>query len=121
MNKMTYKTFTWPRNPEHYRQTYVREPEYGRNAAGDPVFTGMGPKKLTVTGSGAFSGDTAYTDFKALAELFIQPEAGELAHPVWGKVTAYFTELELTQEPREDYVAYRFTFRGTDENGGIPK
>ena len=31
-------------------------------------------------------------------------------HPVWQTAGAYFTELELTQEPRDDYVAYRFTF-----------
>lgn len=121
MNKMTYKTFTWPQNPEHFQHTYLREPEYGKNAAGDPVFTGMGPKKLTVTGSGAFSGDTAYADFKALAAIFAQPEAGELNHPVWGNISAYFTELEMIQEPRADYVAYRFKFREADANGGIPK
>lgn len=33
-----------------------------------------------------------------------------LVHPVWQTASAYFTELTLTQEPRDDYVAYRFTF-----------
>jgi prophage DNA circulation protein len=121
MEKMTFKKFTWPRNPEVYNQSWEREPVYEKNEADEMAFTGMGPKKLTITGSGCFSGDTAYADFKKLAALMEEATTGSLVHPVWGTMTAYLTGLELTQEPRENYVAYRFTFREADSQGAIPK
>ena len=45
---------------------------------------------------------------------------GELFHPVWGTTTAYLTELEMSQSSRPEYIEYSFTFRETDEKGGIP-
>lgn len=33
-----------------------------------------------------------------------------LIHPVWQPSKAHFVKLELTQQPRSDYVAYRFEF-----------
>ena len=121
MNKLIYKSFTWPRNPEHYRHSYVREPVYGKNEEGETVFTSMGPEKLTVTGSGSFFGDTAYADFQALIKVFEESTSGELVHPVWGTVKCYFTRLELTQEPKHNYVAYEFEFREADADGAIPQ
>lgn len=121
MDKLKFKNYTWPNNPDHYRQSYEREPQYTTTPEGLDAFIGMGSKRLTITGSGVFSGDTAYGSFQALAEVFAQPEAGELVHPIWGKKTVYFTALEMTQEPRVNYVEYRFEFREADVNGIIPK
>ena len=121
MNKLVYKNFVWPQNPERYQQDYVREPIYARNEAGQTVFSGMGPMKRTITGSGAFFGDTAYADFLALAKVFEDGTYGGLIHPVFGTYRCYFTELRLVQEPRKDYVAYQFEFREADEQGNIPQ
>ncbi len=121
MERMSFKGTSWPRNPETYCQSYEREPVYTKNSSGEAVFSKMGPLKLTVTGTGTFTGTTAYSDFQVLAGLFSQTTVGALYHPIWGVTQAYFTELELTQAPRENYVAYRFTFRGADENGKIPQ
>ena len=54
MNKLVYKNYVWPQNPDRYQQIYVREPIYAKNDAGETVFTGMGPMKRTITGSGSF-------------------------------------------------------------------
>ena len=121
MNKLVYKNYVWPQNPDHYQQDYVREPIYARNEAGQTVFTGMGPMKRTITGSGAFFGTTAYADFLALAKVFEENSWGGLIHPVFGTYRCYFTELRLTQEPRKDYVAYQFEFRDADDVGAIPQ
>lgn len=121
MDKLSYKGWKWPQNPERYEQLYVREPVYEKNSSDVVVFTGMGPAKRTFSGSGVFFGSTAFANFKALAALFAQTTSGALAHPVWGTFQAYFTELEMTQEPSENEVAYRFTFREADSNGAIPK
>ncbi len=121
MNKLVYKNYIWPQNPDHYQQSYIREPVYGKNEAGETVFVGMCPMKRTITGSGSFFGNTAYADFLALAKVFEDKTDGGLVHPVFGTYRCYFTELQMTQEPREDYVAYRFEFREADSDGAIPQ
>lgn len=118
---LRYKTFIWPENPERYRVESLREPEYVTDDAGVTSFSGLGERKRTVTGSGCFTGANAYTDFKALEALTKAATAGTLTHPVWGTMTAFFTGLTLEQEPRENYVAYSFTFREADSSGGIPQ
>lgn len=121
MDKLIFKTFTWPQNPENYQVSRLREPVYEKNAAGDTVFAGMGEEKITITGSGAFSGETAYTDFKKLAALFADSTCGTLTDPTWGQFSVFLTELELTQVPRSNYVAYRFQFTGANADGEIPQ
>lgn len=121
MEKMAFKTFTWPQNPRIYREVFLREPVHKKNYLGQYVFAGMGPLKRTITGSGVFFGEGAYTDFRSLAALFDETTAGTLVHPVFGTRTVFFTGLELQQEPKSDYVAYSFTFREADADGSIPK
>ena len=120
MNYLTFKTFAWPSNPHTYRESYVREPQY-YTQDGNTYFDGMGEMKRKITGSGVFSGENAYTEFKKLIDLFEQGEAGNLEHPVWGIRFCYLTGMELTQEPREDYVSYSFEFTGASTNGTVPK
>lgn len=120
MEKMRFKTFIWPQNPHTYRENFLREPVYVRNDADIIVFAGMGPMIRTITGQGVFFGDEAFASFRALAELFTNDSAGTLQHPLWGTRNVRFTELELTQEPKEDYISYRFTFREADDSGAIP-
>jgi spore coat assembly protein SafA len=61
-------------------------------------------------GEGEFVGEDAYEQFKALATVFYSDGPGVLVHPVWQTANAYFVELSLAQEPRQDYVKYTFTF-----------
>ena len=120
MEKLSYKDWAWPQNPTEYRQSYLREPVYEKNAAGEQEFQGLGPLKKVITGSGVFTGPNAGANFQELASMVTESNTGLLVHPVLGTVVAYFTELELTQVPREDYLAYRFTFQVADGNGAIP-
>jgi prophage DNA circulation protein len=120
MNKLKFKTFIWPANPEIYREELVREAQYVKDD-GDSVFSGMGPMKRVISGSGAFTGSGAYTSFSALAALFSDTQPGLLVHPVFGNRTVFFTGLEMTQSPQKDYVAYSFSFTETDANGAVPK
>jgi hypothetical protein len=53
--------------------------------------------------------------------VFEENSWGGLVHPVFGTYRCYFTELRLIQEPRKDYVAYRFEFREADADGNIPQ
>ena len=48
-------------------------------------------------------------------------KAGNLEHPIFGIRFCYLTLLEVTQEPKENYVSYRFEFTQALLNGEIPK
>ena len=120
MEEMSFKTFIWPQNPHTYREEYVREPVYYKNDLDITVFKEMGPMKRVISGSGVFFGDTAFASFRSLATLFAEKTTGTLAHPIWGNRNVWFTELELTQEPQENCISYRFTFREADSDGVIP-
>ena len=119
MDSLIYKSFVWPHNPHTYKEEYVREAKY-YTEDGIKYFDSMGPVKQVITGSGVFFGENAVRDFQALAELFDQEEAGNLQHPLWGIRYCYFTGLELTQEPKDNYVSYRFEFTVAWTNGVIP-
>lgn len=119
MDKLRYKDYTWPYNPTTYVEKSTRTPCYTIKADGEYVFSGMSELKRVISGSGAFYGANAYNQFKKLIELAERPGAGELVHPIWGSRNCYFTCLEMTQEPREYYISYRFTFTCADENNVI--
>ena len=120
MEKMTFKTFVWPQNPHSYKESLTRELVYYKDEDDSYYFAGLGPVKRVITGSGVFVGETAYDDFRRLQALFEKPAAGDLQHPIWGIRVCYLTELELTQEPKTDWVSYRFTFTGADADGIVP-
>lgn len=107
---MKYKDFTWPHNPERYTIEYERVIGNRKVPFGTYHLQDMGLTCRVMRGEGVFVGEDAYDRFKALATVFYSGGAGVLIHPVWQTANAYFTELELCQEPRRDYVRYRFTF-----------
>ncbi len=121
MDKLIYKTFVWPLNPHSYKEEAVREGVYEKNEDGQDVFQGMGLLKRIITGSGILQGETALEDYKALEALFTLTDPGNLIHPMFGIRYCYFTGLEMTQEPKEDYISYRFEFREAMTNGYLPK
>jgi len=120
MDYLSYKTFVWPRNPEVYKEQWIREPQYYMDE-GVTLFDDMGELRRIITGSGVFFGEDAYERFRALTELFEDKEPGNLKHPLWGVRYCYFTGLELTQEPRDNCISYKFEFTGALENGVVPK
>lgn len=120
MANLSYKTFIWPQNPHTYQEEAVREPQY-YTEDGVTYYNGMGQLKRYITGSGAFCGEDAYTQFKLLQKLAEEGTAGNLEHPVWGIRYCYLTRLVLTQEPRENYVSYEFEFTQALTNGEVPK
>ncbi len=121
MEKLSYKTFVWPQNPHTYKEDSTREGKYTKDDAGNDVFLGMGYQKSVITCTGAFFGATAVAEFQKLQKLFEQTDPGDLEHPLWGIRHCYFTGLELTQEPKENYVAYKAEFQLSQTNGYLPK
>ena len=74
-----------------------------------------------IPGKGTFYGENAYDEFRRLANVFESGDPGNLQHPLWGIRYCYFTGLELTQEPRDNYVSYKFEFTGAVTNGVVPR
>ena len=121
MEQMRFKSFIWPRNPQVYKESRRREGIYHKDEYDLDVFVGMGFRKCVITGSGAFFGETAYEDFRKLAELFEESSSGSLYHPDWGVRTCFFTGLEMTQEPAENCITYSFEFQVVEINGILPR
>lgn len=107
---MKYKDFTWPHNPRTYTIEYRRAMGNHKVPFGRYHLEDMGLTRRVMKGEGEFTGADAYDQFKALATVFYSEGPGPLIHPVWQASNAYFVELSLSQEPRQDYVRYTFTF-----------
>ena len=120
MDFLSYKTFVWPQNPTTYKEEVVREPQY-YTQDGVTYFDKMGDLKRTITGSGVFYGEKAFDYYKELMKIFASPLPGNLDHPFWGIFYCYFTGLEMTQEPEDNCISYKFTFTGALANGVVPK
>lgn len=120
MEKMKFRMFTWPENPETFRIKAVREPLYTINGDGTLTYDGLAPLCRVVTGSGVFWGENAVDSFNSLAVLMANGAVGDLVHPVWGTMNGYLIGLDMQQDSREDFVAYTFEFREANEDGSIP-
>ena len=120
MNYLSYKTFVWPQNPTTYREVATRTPVY-YTQDGETYYRGMSDLKRTISGTGVFSGKNAYTRYLELQKLLNDMSAGNLEHPIFGIRYCYLTLLEVIQEPKENYVSYRFEFTQAKLNGEVPK
>ena len=120
MNYLSYKTFVWPQNPTTYREVATRTPVY-YTQDGETYYRGMSDLKRIISGTGVFYGEDAYTQYLALQKLLNDMSAGNLEHPIFGIRYCYLTLLEVTQEPKENYVSYRFEFTQAKANGEVPK
>ena len=120
MDKMKYKDWPWPENPETFHIDAVREPLYTIAQDNTVTYQGLGPLCRIISGRGVFQGPDAREHFNAMAVIMANGAVGELVHPLWGIFQAYFTGLDLEQDSREDYIVYSFTFREADEQGMIP-
>lgn len=107
---MRYKTFIWPHNPRTFSLTLQRQTAVQKLPGGSFVTQDLGRTCRVMTGEGEFCGLGAYDTFKQLAAVFATEGPGILMHPQWLGASVYFTRLQLQQEPRADYVAYRFEF-----------
>lgn len=110
LSSMQFKDFVWPHNPRVYSIDYRREMALHKLPFGRYHLQNLGQTRRVMQGEGEFVGPFAYRDFKRLASLFYDETPGILVHPIWQSTKAYFVELSLQEEPREDYVKYRFSF-----------
>lgn len=110
MLNMRYKNFVWPNNPYSYALTIRRELVTHQFPGRGYCLEDLGQGVQVLTGEGEFFGEDAYETMAELLRVFQDGGAGVLVHPVVEMNQAIFQELELTQEPRADYVRYKFTF-----------
>lgn len=107
---MRFKGFVWPHNPRVYTIAFERKMAVHKIPFGAYRLEGLGSTRRVMKGEGEFVGPDAYGQFKALAAVFAENTPGTLIHPLWDAASAWFVGLELEQEPRADYVRYRFEF-----------
>lgn len=119
MLKMRYGSFVWPNNPRTYTLSCKRQTAVHKIPMGGFAVQDLGRNAAVLRGEGEFFGKDAYADFQELLTVFEAGGARLLVHPLWQTAGAYFTELALTQEPRDDYVAYRFEFCQAPEAAAV--
>ena len=119
LSAMRYKDFIWPHNPRTFHVLWQRRVAVLDAPGGRFHVQELGKTCRILRGEGEFCGETAYEDFERLVRTFRQDGAGTLVHPIWHSDAVYFTRLELTQEPRQDYVAYAFEFTETRGLGRV--
>lgn len=121
LTPMRFKEFTWPHNPEVYTVEHRRRIAVHQVPFGPCVMQELGGSYRVLRGEGVFTGADAYERFKELAGVFRQEGPGLLVHPVWRTERAYFAALEAAEEPRPDFVRYRFEFweDGGGYDGGL--
>lgn len=110
LSPMRYKDYVWPHNPTVYEIEFKRKVACQKVPFGAYALQNMGRVNRVLRGHGEFAGPGAYNEFKKLATVFYGNTPGLLVHPVWQLGNAYFVELTLKQEPKEDYVSYAFEF-----------
>ena len=110
MLSMRFGSFVWPNNPRTYTLSAKRQTTVHKIPMAGFVVQDLGRTATVMQGEGEFFGPKAYETFQELLAVFEKGGKQTLVHPVWQTAGAYFTQLQLTQEPRDDYVAYRFTF-----------
>ena len=115
LSAMRFKDFTWPHNPRTFRVLWRRRVCVLDAPGGRYRVQDLGKTCRVLRGEGEFCGPSAYADFERLQQVFLDEGAGTLVHPLWHSQSVFFTRLELTQEPRQDYVAYAFEFTETGE------
>ncbi len=120
MDKLKFRMFTWPENPEEYKITASCVPIFSPGETGGIIFEGLGPMSRVISGRGVFHGEYAVQYFNALAVIMATRTKGDLVHPIWGTSEVYLTDLTMEQESRPEYIVYTFQFRETDEHGAIP-
>lgn len=126
LSSMRFKGFVWPHNPTVYSISFERNMALHKIPFGRYKLESLGMTRRVMKGEGEFVGKGAYRQFKRLATVFYDNTPGVLVHPLWDTATAWFVKLELAQEPREDYVKYRFEFwedfagcrTGVEKTGG---
>ena len=116
---MRYKSFTWPNDPRTYTLSCQRQTALHKIPMGGFVVQDLGRTGTVMRGEGEFFGAGAYDTFRRLLQVFRQQGPGLLLHPMWQTGSAYFTRLQLTQEPRSNYVAYAFEF--CEASGGAQR
>ena len=115
---MRFGAFVWPNNPRTYTLSCKRQTAVHKIPMGGYTVQDLGRTAMVMQGEGEFFGTRAYDTFQELLAVFRKGGCQTLVHPVWQTANAYFTELELTQEPRDDYVAYRFAFCEAPDGAG---
>lgn len=114
LSAMRFKGFVWPHNPSVYSIEFERKMAVHKVPFGRYRLQSLGLTRRVMRGRGEFVGEDAYEQFKKLASVFYEETPGTLTHPLWDTTSAWFVSLELEQEPRADYVRYRFEFWEND-------
>lgn len=110
LNKIKYKSFTFPHNPEtsgfKCDRAYIKHkyPALSGNELED-----FGVNAIVITGEGYFFGSNAYSDFRKLYKQYSKNGVGDFRHPIFTEVTrGLMTSLQGVVDPYKNAIKYSF-------------
>lgn len=117
LNKIRYKNFTFPYNPEttglKCDRTYIKHKYPG--LAGNEL-EDFGINAVSITGVGYFIGKNAYNNFHKLFKEYQKPGVGTVYHPVFSEITrGLMVSLESEINPGANCIKYTFEIIGDTE------
>ena len=121
MANLSFGSITWRHDPTTFSVSGRRTPHYSKAQDGTVSFSGMGSVECRISGTGVFLGRDAWKDYLALEKQLDAAAPTALTHPRWGSCKAYLSELKMTEEPKNEYISYSFTFLRADAQGKVPQ
>lgn len=117
---MVFRDFVWPRLPDNISIEDARTAARLHLPYTGEAVQDLGGNGRAVTGDGVFLGAQAAAQWEALCDCFAKGGTGTLLLPGAEPIKALFASLSLTGAPRDDRVAYTFTFLEQPDNAALP-
>ena len=87
--------------------SFRRNIEVKTSFGNDCSVTDLGQEGRVFDCEGVFYGASCYPSCKNLAQIFTAGENVTLTHSQWGEVTVLMTQLDISEECRENFLRYR--------------
>lgn len=107
---MRFCGYTFPHNPEKVKHTQEKNISEHTVPFSENIIQDLGKRPMIISGEGEFYGESCFTQYENLLWLYNKKKTGILSMPRYEPIMANFAALTLTCEPKDNLIAYRFTF-----------
>ena len=121
---MRFCGFTFHHNPATLKIESAGNIRELESPCCEPHSEHLGNRLRRISGEGELYGADCIAQFRQLQRLFEKGTAGLLSLPHMPAMSAYLRELQMTAQPKENVLGYRFVFieaQPRDNGGNLPE
>ena len=107
---MRFCGYTFPHNPAALKIENTGNIRELNSPCCEPGSMHLGSRLRRISGEGELYGADCIAQFEELQRLFERGEEGLLSLPKQPAIYAYLKELQMTAQPKENVLGYRFVF-----------